>query len=68
MKSGYTNDAVSLMITMSTLKRKLASYPAELVAETHIYGYIIRGYRKDSFRVASYDAETGVLTVANPET
>ncbi|MBR7034103.1 MAG: S-layer homology domain-containing protein [Clostridia bacterium] len=68
LSSGRTYDDASLLITNTVLARKIAKYSAEEVAEMRVFGYIIRGYRKDVFKAASFDPETGVLVIANPET
>ena len=68
LSSGRTYDDASLLITNSVLARRIAKYTAEEIAQMRIFGYIIRGYRKDGFRVATFDPDTGILTVANPET
>ncbi|MBR3423523.1 MAG: S-layer homology domain-containing protein, partial [Clostridia bacterium] len=68
MKSGRTNDKVSLLITNRVIAGKIAKCTEEEISEMRIYGYIIRGYRKDVFRTASFDPDTGVLMIANPET
>ena len=66
--SGHTYDDVSLQFTNTFLIRRMAKYTAEEIAEMRIYGYIIRGYRKDTFKAATFDPETGILVIANPET
>ncbi len=62
------NDKQSLKIFQPSLLRKLASYDELSFSTMETYGYIIRGYRKDSFKVASFDNETKVLQIANWET
>ncbi|MBQ6262575.1 MAG: S-layer homology domain-containing protein [Clostridia bacterium] len=66
--SGETFSSTALQITHPMLVRRLASYSPETVAKMKIYGYIIRGYRKDTFKAASFDPNTGVLEIANWET
>ena len=68
LATAVTHDDVSLEITKAFLQRKLAGYGEEQYATMEIWGHIIRGYRKDTFKVAGYDAETKILTIANPET
>ena len=62
------NDKQSLIIFQPSMLRKLASYDESAYQTMETYGYIIRGYRKDSFKVASFDTETNVMQIANWET
>ena len=68
MASGKTYSSTALQLSQPMLMKKIAGYSPETVAEMKIYGYIIRGYRKDTFKAASYNSETGVLEIANWET
>ncbi len=60
-----SDTTTSLHITSPLLIRRFAGYPAEVFSEMRIYGNILRGYRKDGFRVAGYDPETCVMQIAN---
>ncbi|MBR6291082.1 MAG: S-layer homology domain-containing protein, partial [Clostridia bacterium] len=62
------NDKQSLTIFQPSLLRRLAAYDELSFSTMETYGYIIRGYRKDSFKVASFDNDTKVLQIANWET
>ena len=58
----------SLKIINPVLARRIAKYGEAAYGRMGIWGYIIRGYRKDAFRVAGYDPETAILEIANWET
>ena len=58
-----SNDDVSLRITSSVMSRRLERYAAKSFETMKIYGYIIRGYRKDTFRVSGYDPESKVISI-----
>ena len=62
------NDDQSLKIILATFLKKLRSYDESVFSTMETYGYIIRGYRKDSFKVAGFDKDTNVLQIANWET
>ena len=62
------NDGQSLRIFQAAMARKLAAYDESVYRTMEVYGYIIRGYRKDSFKVASFDKETQIMQIANWET
>ncbi|MBR6915381.1 MAG: S-layer homology domain-containing protein [Clostridia bacterium] len=62
------NDKESLRIVSPLLTKRLAAYDDLSFSTMETYGYIIRGYRKDSFIVGGYDPATGVLSIANWET
>ncbi len=68
MPAASYNDAHSLKIFNPVMMRKLAGYDELSFSTMKTYGYIIRGYRKDTFIVGGYDPETGVLDIANWET
>ena len=67
MPAAYTpeDDGVNdkLEIISPLFMRKLASYDERMCSCMKIYGYIVRGYRKDVFPVAGYDKDTHMLTV-----
>ncbi|MBQ3900612.1 MAG: right-handed parallel beta-helix repeat-containing protein, partial [Clostridia bacterium] len=65
--SGRTYSPTALLMEHQVITRKLASYPAEIIPEIRIFGWIIRGYRKDMFQVGSYDPETKVMEIADYE-
>ena len=56
-------DLSTLLITNVLLARRLASYPEDRIPEMLLYGYIVRGFRKDTFTVESYDADSRLLRV-----
>ncbi len=57
------NDDQSLKITWRVYQRRLESYNEHDFSTMKIWGWIIRGYRKDQFKVASYDPDTAVLQI-----
>ena len=67
MAAGETYDADTTLSTLfifnPILSRRIASYSERMVKEMLLYGYIVRGFRKDVFTVESYDAENSLLTV-----
>ena len=63
MKAAETYDTTTLLITNPILARRLAAYDPSTISEMRLYGYIVRGYRKDTFTVESYDAAGKLLTV-----
>ena len=63
LQAAETYDTTNLYIFMGLLAKRLAAYDESTVPEMRLYGYIVRGYRKDTFTVEKYDAETQLLTV-----
>ena len=63
LTSGETNDQRSLRITAGVLARRIATYSDEAIAEMRVYGYIVSGYRKDTFRAESFDRENEILYI-----
>ncbi|MBQ6262802.1 MAG: right-handed parallel beta-helix repeat-containing protein, partial [Clostridia bacterium] len=63
LAASETIDTTTLHIFHTYMAKRFAAYPAERIPEILIYGYIVRGYRKDTFTLESYDAETQMLTV-----
>ena len=63
VKAAETYDNTTLHIFFSVLTKRLAVYDESRIPEMRLYGYIVRGYRKDTFTVEKYDAETQLLTV-----
>ena len=63
MASGETNDDRSLRITTGVVARRIATYSDEAIAGMRVYGYIVAGYRKDTFRAESFDRENAVLYI-----
>ena len=61
--SADTIDTTTLYIRNAVMAKRFAAYPADRIPEILIYGYIVRGYRKDTFTLESYDAQTRMLTV-----
>ncbi|MBR7033632.1 MAG: S-layer homology domain-containing protein [Clostridia bacterium] len=60
-----SNDDTSLKVTNAVAANKLARYTEKAFETLKIYGYVVRGYRKDTFRVAGYDADSGILSIEN---
>ena len=58
-----SNDYESLRITSPLIARRLERYDAKSFETMKIYGYIVRGYRKDTFRVGGYDPESKVISI-----
>ncbi|MBQ3900498.1 MAG: right-handed parallel beta-helix repeat-containing protein, partial [Clostridia bacterium] len=63
-----TYDDTSLSITLPLIHNRLKKYNERQFDTMEIWGHIIRGYRKDAFKVASYDVENRILHIANWET
>ena len=63
-----TYDDTSLSITLPLIHNRLKKYNERQFSTMEIWGHIIRGYRKDAFKVASYDVENRILHIANWET
>ncbi|MBR3992195.1 MAG: right-handed parallel beta-helix repeat-containing protein, partial [Clostridia bacterium] len=62
--SGATsNDYASLRLTNPVFMRRFEQYDAKAFETMKIYGYIIRGYRKDTFRVSGYDPQSKVISI-----
>ena len=66
--AAHYHDGQSLTIFHPSMVRKLSAYDESVFETMKTYGYIIRGYRKDTFKVASFDPETAVMQIANWET
>ena len=62
------NDRESLTIFNPLVAKRLSGYGELAFSTMKTYGYIIRGYRKDTFTVGGYDPETSVLRIADWET
>ncbi len=60
-----SNDDTSLKVTNAVAANKLARYTEKAFETLKIYGYVVRGYRKDTFRVSGYDADSGILSIEN---
>ena len=63
--SAVTHDDTSLEITFPIFHKKLSAYGEKQFGTMEIWGHIDRGYRKDTFKVAGYDPETHILSIAN---
>ena len=63
LQAAETYDKDNLLITLSLLARRLAGYDEDVIRNMRIYGYIVRGYRKDTFEIEGYDAENSLLRV-----
>ncbi|MBR3639650.1 MAG: right-handed parallel beta-helix repeat-containing protein, partial [Clostridia bacterium] len=60
-----SHDDTSLKVTNPVLMNRLRQYGDKAFETLKIYGYVIRGYRKDTFRVAGFDADSGILSIEN---
>ncbi|MBQ6262713.1 MAG: S-layer homology domain-containing protein [Clostridia bacterium] len=65
MSAARTYDDTSLEITNPVFANRLAKYGSKALETLKIYGYIIRGYRKDTFKVSGYDPDSCILSIAN---
>ena len=45
--------------------RRLEKYTDRMISDMVLYGYLVRGFRKDTFEVVSYDKNTCHMTVDN---
>ncbi|MBR6914975.1 MAG: S-layer homology domain-containing protein, partial [Clostridia bacterium] len=63
LSAAETFDADNLRILNAILKGRFARYGVSAFPEMRIYGYLVRGYRKDTFEIEGYDAENGLLRV-----
>ncbi|MBR6915914.1 MAG: S-layer homology domain-containing protein [Clostridia bacterium] len=55
----------SYRLTSRLLINRIKSY--HTVDGMKVYGYIVRGYQKHTIKVASYDPDTNIILLANPE-
>ena len=62
-QAAETYDPENLLIFHTRLQNRLARYDDRFFPEMRIYGYIVRGYRKDTFEIQSYDRENHLLKV-----
>ncbi len=62
-QAAETYDPENLLIFHSLLQNRLKKYDDSVFPEMRIYGYIVRGYRKDTFEIQSYDKENHLLKV-----
>ena len=65
MSAARTYDDTSLEITSPVFANRLAKYGSKALETLKIYGYIIRGYRKDTFKVSGYDPDSCILSIEN---
>ncbi|MBQ7475145.1 MAG: S-layer homology domain-containing protein, partial [Clostridia bacterium] len=63
LQAAETYDKDNLLITLGLLAKRLANYDESVIRDMRIYGYIVRGYRKDTFEIEGYDAENSLLRV-----
>ena len=61
--SADTVDSYNMVITQPLLISRMAKYAPEMMRNMRIYGYIVRGYAKDTGFVTGYDGDTHMLTV-----
>ena len=62
-RAAETYDWYNLNVFNTVLQRRFASYDDSVFPEMRIYGYILRGFRKDAYEIKSYDRETHLLAV-----
>ncbi|MBQ7475289.1 MAG: S-layer homology domain-containing protein [Clostridia bacterium] len=58
-----TYDPDNLRIVNKYVANRFAKYDGSVFPEMRIYGYLVRGYRKDTFEIESYDSENELLRV-----
>ncbi|MBQ6676682.1 MAG: S-layer homology domain-containing protein [Clostridia bacterium] len=58
-------DLFTLNIFNGLVARRLEKYTDEMISDMVLYGYLVRGFRKDTFEAVSYDKETGLMRVEN---
>ncbi len=63
IQAAETYDADNLHIFLARLRRRFERYGDGVFPEMRIYGYIVRGYRKDTFEIQSYDKVNHLLKV-----
>ncbi len=55
----------TLNIFAARATRRLEQYTDKMISDLVLYGYLVRGFRKDTFDAVSYDKATGHLKVEN---
>ena len=61
--SADTLDPYHMAVTQRLLINRLDKYTDEMIRGMKIYGYIVRGYAKDTGIITGYDRDTQILTV-----
>ncbi len=62
-QAAETYDADNLHILLANMRRRFDKYVDDVFSEMRIYGHIVRGYRKDTFEIESYDKVNHLLKV-----
>ena len=60
-----TIDSYSMILKNTIFINRFAKYTPEMTAGMKLYGYIVRGYAKDTCTVTGYDPETRILTIGS---
>ena len=63
LKAAETYDWYNLNVFSTVLQKRLAAYDDSVFPEMRIFGYILRGFRRDRYEIQSYDRETHLLKV-----
>ena len=63
-----TVDETHLLITLKNMHDRLLKYDEKCFETMEIRGYIVRGYRKDTFKVIGYDKDSRLLEVGESST
>ncbi|MBR7032941.1 MAG: right-handed parallel beta-helix repeat-containing protein, partial [Clostridia bacterium] len=63
-----TVDETHLLITMNMMHERLLRYDEKCFDTMEIWGYIVRGYRKDTFKIIGYDKDSRLLEVGESST
>ncbi|MBR6915583.1 MAG: S-layer homology domain-containing protein, partial [Clostridia bacterium] len=56
-------DLFTLNIFNGLVARRLEKYSDGMISGMVLYGYLVRGFRKDTFEAVSYDRDTGLMRV-----
>ncbi|MBR7033900.1 MAG: right-handed parallel beta-helix repeat-containing protein, partial [Clostridia bacterium] len=63
-----TVDETHLLIFFSLMYKRLEKYSERCFETMEIWGHIVRGYRKDTFKIVGYDSETRLMEVGQSST
>ncbi|MBQ1502519.1 MAG: S-layer homology domain-containing protein, partial [Clostridia bacterium] len=63
-----TVDETHLLVTLKMMHDRLLRYDEKCLETMEIWGYIVRGYRKDTFKVVGYDKDSRLLEVGESST
>ena len=63
-----TVDETHLLVTLKNMHDRLLKYDEKCFETMEIWGYIVRGYRKDTFKVIGYDKDSRLLEVGESST